>query len=115
MIEIIAMPILKPRMEQIIGSPITSQELVEARKYAERKLSMIMERESDADGARRETWYLEMFIEEALRSSRASMFARNITDIYQEIESMMTNRDKKEAARATNTKAAQKDHISIVS
>lgn len=59
--------------------------VAEAKKYAERKLSMIIEREGDADGARREPWYLKKLIEEVLNVMYFSDHAQKVTAICKDI------------------------------
>lgn len=57
----------------------------EAKKYAERKLSTIIEREGDADGSRHEPWYLKVLIEEALNAMYFSDHAQKITAICKDV------------------------------
>lgn len=49
--------------------------------YCERKLNMIIEREGDADGRRRETRYLAQLIAEQIR---ANQYARQFVEINKE-------------------------------
>lgn len=65
---------LRQQAEQYLGTAIMPQEWSEAKAYAERKLDGIIEREGDADGARREPWYLAQLIAETVRSDRFSKF-----------------------------------------
>lgn len=48
--------------------------LFNAEEYAKHKLDLIIQREGDAGGARREPWYLAQLVEEAVRSSYISRF-----------------------------------------
>ena len=63
---------LQQQAEQYLGSQITPSEWDGARADAEHKLERIIEREGDADGARREPWYLAQLIAETVRSNRFS-------------------------------------------
>lgn len=58
--------------ELCLGSVIEPAEWNRAKGCAERKLGLILERYGDADGARREPWYLAQLIAEAVRGERLS-------------------------------------------
>lgn len=55
-----------------MGDTITNSEYVEAKKYADRKLKIIIEREGDADGERCKPYYLAQLISETVRANRFS-------------------------------------------
>lgn len=59
-----------------------------ARAYAEHKLERIIEREGDADGARREPWYLAQLIAETIKGNRFSKFTQDLWETYRYIEQM---------------------------
>ena len=63
---------MQQQAEQYLGTAIDPLEWDDARAYAEHKLKKIIEREGDADGARREPWYLAQLIAETVRSNRFS-------------------------------------------
>lgn len=65
---------LRQQAEHYLGEPIEPSEWDKAKAYAERKLDGIIKREGDADGARRETWYLAQLIAETVRADRLSTF-----------------------------------------
>ena len=67
--------------EQYLGSIILPTEFTESEKYAQRKLDLIIQREGDAGGARREPWYLAQLIAEAVRSSRISQFTIDLAHL----------------------------------
>ena len=58
---------LQQQAEQYLGTAIDPLEWDGAKAYAERKLKRIIDREGDADGARREPWYLAQLIAETVR------------------------------------------------
>ena len=53
-----------------MNSPITLAEIQESRQEAEDKLERIIEREGDADGARREDWYFIEILKEVISTKR---------------------------------------------
>lgn len=79
---------LQQQAEQYLGSQITPSEWDGARAYAEHKLKRIIEREGDADGARREPWYLAQLIAEAVRGNRFSKLTHDLWEAYKYIEQM---------------------------
>lgn len=50
--------------------PITKAEILASWNDAERKLERIIEREGDADGARREDWYFIEILKEVISTKR---------------------------------------------
>lgn len=64
--------------EAELGTAIEPQEWDEAKANAERKLRGIIEREGDADGSRRELWYLAQLTAEAVRSIRLTAFTAGL-------------------------------------
>lgn len=54
---------------QFMGREITDAEWNEAYPQAERKLAYIIGREGDANGARRQPWYLGKLVEEAVAAN----------------------------------------------
>lgn len=54
---------------QFMGREITDAEWNEAYPQAERKLAYIIGREGDANGARRQPWYLGKLVEEAVAAT----------------------------------------------
>lgn len=79
---------LHRQAEQYLGSRITPLEWDGARAYAEHKLEGIIEREGDADGARREPWYLAQLIAEIVKGNRFSKFTHDLCEAYKYIEPM---------------------------
>lgn len=79
---------LQQQAEQYLGSEIRPSEWDRAKAYAERKLKGIIEREGDADGARREPWYLAQLIAETVKGSRFSQYTRDLWELNQYIEQM---------------------------
>ena len=65
-------PTLRQEAEKRLGSEIHSDEWDEAKAYAEHKLETIIAREGDADGVRREPWYLAELIAETVYARRFS-------------------------------------------
>lgn len=65
-----------------LGGTIEPSEWDKAKEEAERKLGRIIDREGDADGARREPWYLAQLIAEAVKQSRFSKFTIELTHIF---------------------------------
>lgn len=84
---------LQQQAERYLGSEIRPSEWDEAKAYAERKLAGIIEREGDADGARREPWYLAQLIAESVKGSRFSQLARDLWELNQYIEQMGIKKD----------------------
>ena len=79
---------LQQQAERYLGSEIEPSEWDEAKAYAEHKLKGIIEREGDADGARREPWYLAQLIAETVKGSRFSQFTHDLWELTQYIEQM---------------------------
>ena len=79
---------LQQQVERYLGSEIRPSEWDEAKAYAEHKLKGIIEREGDADGARREPWYLAQLIAETVKGSRFSQYTRDLRELNQYIEQM---------------------------
>lgn len=73
---------LQQQAESYLGAAIRPWEWDSAKARAESKLAYIIEREGDADGARRELWYLAQLIAEAVRGSRFSQFTHDLTEAY---------------------------------
>lgn len=69
---------LQQQAERYLGTTIEPSEWGKARPEAERKLGRIIEREGDADGARREPWYLAQLIAEAVISDRLTRFSLDL-------------------------------------
>ena len=65
---------LQQQAETYLGTAIEPSEWDEAKAYAERKLKIIIEREGDGNGMRREPWYLAQLITETVSSNRFSQF-----------------------------------------
>ena len=65
---------LRTEAENYLGAIILPEEWDKAKEDAERKLRWITSREGDADGARKETWYLAQLIAEAVRASRLTAY-----------------------------------------
>lgn len=61
---------LRQLSEKYLGTQIEPVEWEDAKTCAEYKLKTIIEREGDADGKRREQWYLARIIAETVRSNR---------------------------------------------
>lgn len=74
---------LQQEAEKFLGTEIEPSEWDSAKTCAERKLDRIIEREGDADGARREPWYLAQLIAEAVRGDRFSRFTYALAELYQ--------------------------------
>lgn len=79
---------LRQQAERYLGTAIMPQEWSEAKAYAEHKLDCIIEREGDADGARREGWYLAQLIAESVRGSRFSLYLRELCGQREYIDQM---------------------------
>ena len=60
---------LRQQAECFLGAEIPSPEWDKATVQAERKLKRIIAREGDADGKRREPWYLAQLIAETVKGS----------------------------------------------
>lgn len=75
---------LQQQAEQYLGSQITPSEWDGARAYAEHKLERIIEREGDADGARREPWYLAQLIAETVRGNRFSRLTKLVYELTEQ-------------------------------
>jgi len=88
---------LKELAEKYFGASIPPTEWDEAKAAAERKLDWIISREGDADGDRREPWYLAQLIAEAVRASRFSRFTYELMDMMATLEAK-----EKPAAKATS-------------
>ena len=79
---------LRALAEKYAGGTILECEWWRALESASRKLAWIISREGDADGERREPYYLAMLIAEAVKASRFSLWLE------------MRYEDKKRTARA---------------
>lgn len=66
---------LQRQAERYLGAAIFPFEWDNARISAERKLTRIIERDGDENGARREPWYLAQLVAEAVAESRFSATA----------------------------------------
>ena len=77
---------LRQQAEKYLGDAIRPEEWECAKRYAERKLAMIIEREGDADGARRESWYLAQLIAETVRSNRFSKFTFDLGNLLRYVD-----------------------------
>lgn len=75
---------LQQQAEQYLGTAINPLEWDDAKAYAEHKLNRIIEREGDADGARREPWYLAQLIAETVRGNRFSSLTQLIYEITEQ-------------------------------
>lgn len=53
----------------------------EVKAYAERKLALIIKRDGDAGGARREPWYLEQIIAETVQANALASTLNQLADI----------------------------------
>lgn len=71
---------LKATAEKYLGDSISTDEWGKAKESAERKLEWIIGREGDADGARREPWYMAQLIAEAVRASRLTRFTFEVCE-----------------------------------
>lgn len=80
---------LQCRAESYLGTGIRPSELEAAKDYAERKLALIIEREGDAGGARRQSDYLAQLIAEAVKGKR---LARELYNIM-ELQAQRTKKD----------------------
>lgn len=87
---------LRELVESHLGTSVRRWELEEARAYAEHKLALIIEREGDMDGARREPDYLAQLIAETVGANRLSQLFREIneiTELCKREEEMGTKKD----------------------
>lgn len=80
---------MQKQAEYYLGTAIEPSEWGEAKKYAERKLKRIIDREGDGNGARREPWYLAQLIAEAVRGSRFSQFTFDLMDLLEHADEYM--------------------------
>ncbi len=67
---------LKALAEIELGDSISDDEMKKAEQYARRKLDWIISREGDAQGERRQPWYLAMLISETVYQNRFSEACR---------------------------------------
>lgn len=65
---------LRSLTEEELGVKLRSHEYQKAKEQAERKLTWIIDRYGDENGARREPWYLAQLIAEAARSQALTKF-----------------------------------------
>lgn len=65
---------LQSLTEEELGVKLGSHEYRKAKEQAERKLTGIIDRYGDENGARREPWYLAQLIAEAVRSQALTKF-----------------------------------------
>ena len=56
----------------------------EAKTYAERKLTLIIEREGDCGGARREAWYLERLNQEAVHELNFAQLTQEAARMFRQ-------------------------------
>lgn len=84
---------LQQQAEQYLGAAIEPSEWDEAKAYAEHKLKGIIEREGDADGARREPWYLAQLIAETVKGSRFSRITYELWELEQFLKQMGIKKD----------------------
>ena len=70
--------------EQYLGTAIDPLEWDGAKAYAEHKLKRIIDREGDADGARREPWYLAQLIAETVRGNRFSRLTKLVYELTEQ-------------------------------
>lgn len=82
---------LKQQAEGYLGTSIQDCEWDKNREQAERKLGWIISREGDADGTRREPWYLAQLIAEAVRVSRFSQFTFELCATMNELAQIDLN------------------------
>lgn len=79
---------LRAEAERYLGAIIFPEEWDKAKEDAERKLEWIISREGDADGARRELWYLAQLIAEAVRASRLTAYCLIRYEISKLVDTM---------------------------
>lgn len=72
-----------------LGGTIEPQEWDNAKEKAERKLKRIISREGDADGARRELWYLAQLIAEEIKAESFSRFTIELANLYRYADEQM--------------------------
>lgn len=75
---------LQQQAEQYLGTAIDPLEWDGAKAYAEHKLKRIIDREGDADGARREPWYLAQLIAETVRGNRFSRLTKLVYELTEQ-------------------------------
>lgn len=59
---------------EFVGREITDDEWAEAYPQAEQKLAYIIQREGDANGVRRQPWYLGKLVEEAIAANAMTRY-----------------------------------------
>lgn len=84
---------LQQQAEHYLGGKIEPSEWDSAKAYAERKLKNIIDREGDADGARREPWYLAQLIAETVKGSRFSQLTYDLWELDQFLKQMGIKKD----------------------
>ncbi len=84
---------LQQQAEHYLGGKIEPSEWDNAKAYAERKLKNIIDREGDADGARREPWYLAQLIAETVKGSRFSQLTYDLWELDQFLKQMGIKKD----------------------
>lgn len=77
---------LQQQAERCLGAAIRPWEWDSAKGSAESKLARIIEREGDADGARRESFYLAQLIAEAVKGQRFSKLAHDLMELANEAD-----------------------------
>lgn len=77
---------LKALAEIELGDSISDHEMKKAEQYARRKLDWIINREGDAQGKRRQPWYLAMLIAETVSQDRFSEICRIHNELIMNIE-----------------------------
>lgn len=77
---------LKEEAESYLGLRISREEFSAAAARAKRKLAFIIERFGDANGERREQYYLAQLISEAVRENRLSEYTMALYDLRLQTE-----------------------------
>lgn len=72
---------LQEQAEYCLGTGIALSEWNAAKAFTERKLAFILQREGDAGGARRETWYLAQLIAETVRANALTSTLNQLADL----------------------------------
>ena len=83
---------IQQQAERYLGAAIEPQEWRRACESAERKLQYIIDREGDANGARREPYYLAQLIAETVRCHRLSQYLNEINEL-RELQAQGTKKD----------------------
>ena len=72
---------LQRQAESYLGSGISLSEFEEAKAYAEHKLALIIEREGDVGGVRREPLYLARIIAETVSGNRLTQCLNGLNEL----------------------------------